>query len=314
MLTPVELRPAWCQSRLDSGGNGRPRFAAGLPYLRSKQNPLRTFAPRFLMTSPTLPYIDFQDVSISFGGNRVLDRVSFRVMPAETVCILGRSGVGKSVCLRIAMGFLKPNSGHVIVAGADITALSDQELEHLHRKVTMVFQGGALFDSLTVADNVAFPLRERRELSEEQISRKVQDVLRLVGIEQLRDDFPSEISMGVRRMVAIARALAAQPQCILYDEPTTMVDPIMARRVANLIRKLKQQLKLTSVVVTHDTRLAERVADHVIFLDQAKVLFYGTVPAMERARIPLVREFLELDRIDLRALFGISWLQDQKAG
>jgi phospholipid/cholesterol/gamma-HCH transport system ATP-binding protein len=262
------------------------------------------------MTPATQPYIELQDISISFGQHRVLDHVSFRVMPAETVCILGRSGVGKSVCLRIAMGFLKPDAGHVIVNGADITALSDKELEHLHREVTMVFQG-ALFDSLTVADNVAFPLRERRQGSEEQISRKVQDILRLVGIEQLKDDFPSEISMGVRRTVAIARALAAQPQCILYDEPTTMVDPIMARHVANLIRKLKQELNLTSVVVTHDTRLAERVADHIIFLDKGKVLFYGTVPEMERARNPLVREFLELDRIELRALFGTE-LQEQK--
>lgn len=310
MRTRVELPLAWCQSRLDSGGDGGIDSQQGCLNYDHAQNPLRMFAAScFLMA--TQPYIEFQDISISFGQHRVLDHVSFRVMPGETVCILGRSGVGKSVCLRIAMGFLKPDSGHVIVNGADITAFSDEELEHLHREVTMVFQSGALFDSLTVADNVAFPLRERREGSEEQISRKVQDILRLVGIEQLKDNFPSEISTGVRRMVAIARALAAQPQCILYDEPTTMVDPIMARRVANVIRKLKQDLNLTSVVVTHDTRLAERVADHIIFLDNAKVLFYGTIPEMERARNPLVRKFLELDRIDLRALFGTE-LQEQK--
>ncbi len=195
------------------------------------------------------------------------------------------------------MGFLKPNSGHVIVDGADITAFSDEELERLHREVTMVFQGGALFDSLTVADNVAFPLRERREGSEEQISRKVQDILRLVGIEQLKDDFPSEVSMGVRRMVAIARALAAQPQCILYDEPTTMVDPIMAQTIGDLILKLKRQTGLTSMVVTHDMKLARKLADRVVFLIDGRVAFFGPMSQLDSSRESVIQDFIQLDEV-----------------
>jgi phospholipid/cholesterol/gamma-HCH transport system ATP-binding protein len=248
------------------------------------------------------PYLKLDHVSISFGSNRVLNDVSFAVMPGETMCILGRSGVGKSVCLRLIMGFLKPDAGRVIAAEKNITDHSEHELVRIHKQVTMVFQSGALFDYLTVWDNVAFPLRARRELSEEQISRMVAAKLKLVGIEEYRDAFASEISTGTKRVVAIARALAANPQAVLYDEPTTMVDPIMARRMADVIERLKQRMNLTSVVVTHDTRLAEKVADRVIFLDAAKVIFNGTLAEMKRSSVPLVREFLNLDSLDFRFL------------
>jgi phospholipid/cholesterol/gamma-HCH transport system ATP-binding protein len=227
---------------------------------------------------------------------------------------MGRSGVGKSVCLRLIMGFFKPDAGRVIAAEKDITDYSEHELVRIHKQVTMVFQSGALFDYLTVWDNVAFPLRERRELSEEQISSIVGAKLKLVGIEEYRDAFPSEISTGTKRVVAIARALAANPQAVLYDEPTTMVDPIMAGRLADVIERLKRQMNLTSVVVTHDTRLAEKVADRVIFLDAAKVIFNGTLAEMKRSSVPLVREFLNLDRVDFRQLLENIKLQHQKAG
>ncbi len=173
------------------------------------------------------PYIEFKDVSKSFGDNRVLDDDSFKAMPEETLCILGRSGVGKSVSLHHIMGFLKPDSGRVIVAYEDITDYPEPELERIRKKVTMVFQNGALFDSLSVGENVAFPLRERRELSEEQIYQIVDGLLEMVGVKEMRDLFPAELSTGMKRSVAIARALAAQPECVLYDEPTTMVDPLM---------------------------------------------------------------------------------------
>jgi len=260
------------------------------------------------------PYLKLDHVSISFGSNRVLNDVSFVVMPGETMCIMGRSGVGKSVCLRLIMGFLKPDAGRVIAAEKDITNYSEHELVRVHEQVTMVFQSGALFDYLTVCDNVAFPLRERRDLSEEQISSMVSAKLKLVGIEEYRDAFPSEISTGTKLVVAIARALAANPQAILYDEPTTMVDPIMARRLADVIERLKQQMNLTSVVVTHDTRLAEKVADRVIFLDAAKVIFKGTLTEMKRSSVPLVREFLKLDRLDFQQLLENIKPQHQKAG
>jgi phospholipid/cholesterol/gamma-HCH transport system ATP-binding protein len=249
----------------------------------------------------TGPYIDFEDVSKSFGDNRVLDRVSFNVMPSETVCILGRSGVGKSVSLQTIMGFLKPDSGRVIVAYEDITHYDEAQLERIRKKVTMVFQNGALFDSLTVGENVAFPLREHRDLDEEQILQIVDGLLEMVGVKEMRDLLPSDLSTGMKRSVAIARALAARPECILYDEPTTMVDPLMAQLLGDLIKRLKAQLHLTSVVVTHDMRLAKKLADRVVFLHEAKALFFGTYPEMEKCDQPIIQEFLTLDELDLGA-------------
>src|SRR5256714_1906077 len=245
------------------------------------------------------PYIEFKEVSKAFGSHRVLDAVSFDVLPGETVCILGRSGVGKSVALHHIMGFLKPDSGRVIVAYEDITDMEERELELIRKKVTMVFQNGALFDSLSVGENVAFPLRERGELSEEEIYQIVDGLLEMVGVREMRDILPSELSTGMKRSVAIARALAAQPEAVLYDEPTTMVDPMQAQLLGDLIAKLKHQLKLTSVVVTHDMRLAQKLADRIVFLHEAKVIFFGSPAEMERSPEPIVREFLALDELRL---------------
>jgi len=252
-------------------------------------------------TDPEGPYIEFKDVSKAFGDNRVLDHVSFDVRTGETVCILGRSGVGKSVSLHHIMGFLKPDSGRVIVAHEDITDYTEEQLEHIRKKVTMVFQNGALFDSLTVGENVAFPLREQRNMDEDQILQVVDGLLEMVGVRQMRDLLPSDLSTGMKRSVAIARALAARPECVLYDEPTTMVDPLMAQLLGDLIKRLNIQLNLTSVVVTHDMRLAKKVASRVVFLYEARVVFFGTYPEMERSQEPIVKEFLELDELKLEA-------------
>jgi phospholipid/cholesterol/gamma-HCH transport system ATP-binding protein len=197
------------------------------------------------------------------------------------------------------MGFLKADSGRVIVAEEDITDYPESELERIRKKVTMVFQNGALFDSLTVGENVAFPLRERGDLNEEQIYQVVDGLLEMVGVRTMRDLLPADLSTGMKRSVAIARALAAQPEAVLYDEPTTMVDPLMAQLLGDLIKKLKLQLKLTSVVVTHDMRLAQKLADRIVFLHEAKVVFLGTAEEMTRSEQPIVKEFLELDRLDL---------------
>ena len=243
------------------------------------------------------PYIEFQHVYKSFGDHVVLEDVSFQVYPGETLCILGRSGVGKSVSLHHIMGFLKPDSGRVIVAFEDITDYNEAQLEHIRKKVTMVFQNGALFDSLTVGENVAFPLRERHDLDEQQIYQIVDGLLDMVAVKPMRDLLPSDLSTGMKRSVAIARALSAQPECILYDEPTTMVDPLMAQLLGDLIQKLKQQLKLTSIVVTHDMRLAKKLADRIVFLHEARAIFVGTVHEMERANEEVVQEFLKLDEL-----------------
>jgi phospholipid/cholesterol/gamma-HCH transport system ATP-binding protein len=253
------------------------------------------------LTGQSGPYIDFRHVSKAFGDNRVLDDVSFSVDPGETVCILGRSGVGKSVSLQHILGFLKPDSGRVIVAHEDITDYAEEDLERIRKKVTMVFQSGALFDSLSVGENVAFPLRERQDLTEEQILQIVSGLLEMVGVKDMADQFPADLSTGMKRSVAIARALASQPECVLYDEPTTMVDPLMGQLLGDLLKRLKIQLHLTSVVVTHDMRLAKKLADRVVFLYEAKVLFFGTYPDMEKCDVPIIQEFLELDELDLGA-------------
>jgi phospholipid/cholesterol/gamma-HCH transport system ATP-binding protein len=245
------------------------------------------------------PYIEFREVSKAFGSNVVLDGVRFNVMPAETVCILGRSGVGKSVSLQLLMGFLKADSGCVIVAGEDVTDFSEEQMAAIRKKVTMVFQNGALFDSLTVGENVAFPLREAGGLTEQQIYEIVDGLLKMVGVQEMRDLLPSDLSTGMKRSVAIARALAARPECVLYDEPTTMVDPLMAQLLGDLIKKLKLQLSLTSIVVTHDMRLAEKLADRVVFLYEGKAIFFGTYAEMEKSTAPIVREFLALDELKL---------------
>jgi phospholipid/cholesterol/gamma-HCH transport system ATP-binding protein len=246
------------------------------------------------------PYIEFQNVHKAFGSTVVLKGVSFDVLPGETVCILGRSGVGKSVSLHHIMGFLKPDSGRITVAFEDITDYEEDELERIRKKVTMVFQNGALFDSLTVGENVAFPLRERGELDETQMYQIVDGLLEMVGVQRFREMRPAELSTGMKRSVAIARALAAQPECVLYDEPTTMVDPLMAQLLGDLIKKLKYQLKLTSIVVTHDMRLAKKVADRVVFLHEAEVIFFGTTEEMERSQNTTVRRFFNLDELVVR--------------
>src|SRR6201992_1932993 len=212
------------------------------------------------------PYISFEHVYKSFGEFVVLEDVSLFVYPGETLCILGRSGVGKSVSLQMLLGFLRPDKGQIMVAGENICGFGERDLQAIRRKVTMVFQNGALFDSISVGENVAFPMRERGELAEDQIQQIVNGLLEMVGVAGMKDLLPSDLSTGMKRCVAIARALSAQPEAILLDEPTTMVDPLIARLLGDLIQKLKRQLHLTSIVVTHDMRFAERLLAPVGFL------------------------------------------------
>ena len=176
------------------------------------------------------------------------------------------------------MGFLKPDTGSIRVEGQEITGLGEDRMQEIRKRVTMVFQNGALFDSLSVRENVAFPLRERGGLAEDQVQQIVDRLIGMVGAEDVMDDLPASLSTGRRRAVAIARALASQPEVVLYDEPTTMVDPIIARRLGTMIQRLKRQLGFTSIVVTHDMRFAERLADLVLFLHQGQASFLGRWP------------------------------------
>jgi phospholipid/cholesterol/gamma-HCH transport system ATP-binding protein len=227
----------------------------------------------------------------------VLEDVSFFVYPGETLCILGRSGVGKSVSLQMLLGFLKPDKGMIKVAGENICGFKERELQEIRRKVTMVFQNGALFDSITVGENVAFPMRERGEMAEDQILQVVKGLLEMVGVAGMESLLPSDLSTGMKRSIAIARALASQPEAVLYDEPTTMVDPLMAHLLGDLLERLKQQLHLTSIVVTHDMRLAKKLADRVVFLSAGKAVFFGTMEEMEQSQDPILQEFLALDEL-----------------
>jgi phospholipid/cholesterol/gamma-HCH transport system ATP-binding protein len=241
------------------------------------------------------PLISFSHVSLWFGERRILNNVSFVVNRGETLCILGRSGVGKSVALRILMGFLKPEVGSIRVDGQEINRYTEEEMQAVRRRITMVFQNGALFDSLTVRENVAFPLRERGGQEEDQVLQVVDRLLALVGADDVPDELPASLSTGRRRAVAMARALASQPEVVLYDEPTTMVDPIIARRLGGLIQRLKQQLGFTSIVVTHDMRFAERLADTVLFLHDGRAAFFGPLKDFMASPDPNIQQFLTLD-------------------
>lgn len=243
-------------------------------------------------------YIEFRQVSKTFDKPVLVD-CSFHIDAGETVAIIGRSGVGKSVTLSHIMGFLKPDSGQVIVSYQDITEMTEPQLRQIRKKVTMVFQSGALFDSLTVAENILFSLELREDYDEKNKEEVVNGLLAMVDLVEDRDSFPSDLSTGYKRSVAIARALAAQPECILYDEPTTMVDPIMSAHLGNLMLRLKKQLNLTSVVVTHDLDLMRKVADKVVFLFEGRVIFFGTVAEMNESDHPHIQEFLAMDRAEI---------------
>jgi phospholipid/cholesterol/gamma-HCH transport system ATP-binding protein len=243
-------------------------------------------------------YLEFQHVSKSFDDRPVLKDVSFSVQRGETAVIMGRSGVGKSVSLKLLLGFLEPDEGRIIVAGEDVTGWNEQKFSEIRRRVTMVFQSGALFDSLTVAENVAFPMVSQRDRADQgTVDRRVKELLTMLEVDQFAERLPADLSTGTKRAVAIARALAEDPDAILYDEPTTMVDPLMATHVSDLIVKLKETLHKTAIVVTHDTHLAKKIADRVIFLQEGRASFFGTWAELEASQDPFLRNFLVQDEL-----------------
>src|SRR5579872_1846984 len=233
------------------------------------------------MTEEFPHYIEFRHVYKTFDHPVLVD-VSFHVDAGETLAIIGRSGVGKSVSLSHIMGFLKPDSGRVVVAYTDITDFTEAEMRRIRKKVTMVFQSGALFDSLTVGENILFSLELRDDYDEKNKEDVVNGLLQMVDLLEYKDHYPADLSTGYKRAVAIARALAAQPECILYDELTTMVDPIMSDHLIKLMLRLKRQLRLTSVVVTHDLDLMRKVADQVVVLADGHAIYFGPVDDLEK--------------------------------
>ena len=242
-------------------------------------------------------YFEFRDVSKAFDERVVLNKVSFKVKRGETCVIMGRSGVGKSVSLKHILGFLHADSGRVFIDGLDVTDFTERQFEDIRGKVTMVFQSGALFDSLSVAENIAFPLEGQPGLTDDDVDAYVMKLAKMLEVEEVLEKLPSELSTGTKRAVAIARALAQNPEAILYDEPTTMVDPIMAAHMGDLILRLKETFHKTSIVVTHDTHLARRLADIVVFLQDGKAQVFGSWKEFEQSKDPFLRDFLLQDEL-----------------
>lgn len=229
----------------------------------------------------------------TIGGQEILRGFSLKVYQGETLVLLGRSGGGKSVFLRHLIGLMQPVSGTVTVGQEVISGLQERELAKVRRSMGMLFQNGALFDSLTVADNVAFPLRERGETDETIITTKVEEALQMVDLAGHEAKMPVNLSGGMRKRVALARALVNQPRCMLYDEPTAGLDPIVADSIDLLIRRLQRKLGVTSIVVTHDMKSTFTIADHVALLHEGRCYFYGTCDQLRASTDPVIRDFVE---------------------
>lgn len=236
--------------------------------------------------------IEIKEISKSFNVHKVLDHLSLTIEKGQTKVVIGRSGCGKSVLLKHIVGILKPDSGKVLVDGKDITMLNDKELDNVRMKIGMVFQGGALFDSLNVAGNVGFGLIENEHVGHKELLERVEEALCLVGLSGIEHLMPSELSGGMKKRVALARAICIKPEIILYDEPTTGVDPITADSINELIRSLHDKLKVTSIVVTHDMKSAYRVADSIAMLYQGKIIAEGAAEQIQHTEHPIVYQFI----------------------
>ena len=237
--------------------------------------------------------IEVRDLRKSFGTQLILDGVSFQIDAGESVVIIGRSGGGKSVLLKHLIGLLQPDSGSVLIDGENIGAMNERTLLRVRRKFGMVFQGAALFDSMTVAENVAFGLRRHEHLTEAEIAKRVAKALDLVDLPGTELKNPAELSGGMRKRVGFARAIIYEPQIVLYDEPTTGLDPIVSDSIDKLMMRVRDHLQVTSVVVTHDMRSARRVGNHVMMLHERKIYANCTPESLFASPDPIVRQFID---------------------
>jgi len=237
--------------------------------------------------------IEICELTKSFGAKPVLRGVSLSIQQGETLVVLGRSGCGKSVVLKHLIGLLKPDSGEVLVDDEPISGLPERKLTDVRRKVGMLFQGAALFDSMSVEENLAFPLREQKITDEAEIARRIEEALEMVDLPGEQKKMPSELSGGMRKRVGLARTIIGRPRCILYDEPTTGLDPITSDSINHLIRRLQKRLGVTSIVVTHDMKTAFYCADRVAFLHEGRLHFLGTVAELRASTDLVVQDFIE---------------------
>jgi phospholipid/cholesterol/gamma-HCH transport system ATP-binding protein len=239
------------------------------------------------------PAVELQHVTKSFGGRRVLDDVCLRVPRGRSICILGRSGTGKSVTLKHIIGLERPDSGRVLVEGEDITAMPVRELPRVRTRIGFLFQNGALFDSITVGENVAFPIRRHRRPTDRQARARAQDLLAQVGLGDEYDKMPADLSGGMRKRAALARALALEPAILLADEPSAGLDPVTASEIDTLLVDLKRTSHTTLVVVTHNIPSARAIGDELVFLHDGRVLAEGTPAELARHESTLVRSFMQ---------------------
>jgi len=237
--------------------------------------------------------IEVRHLKKGFGSQPVLDAVDLRIESGESAVIIGRSGGGKSVLLKHLIGLLQPDAGEVLVDGENITRMNERQLLRVRRKFGMVFQGAALFDSMTVAENVAFGLRRHEHLTETEIADRVAKALEVVDLPGTENKNPAELSGGMRKRVGLARAIIYEPQIVLYDEPTTGLDPIVSDSIDRLIIRVRDHLKVTSIVVTHDMRSARRVGNHVLMLHEKKIYANCTPEALFASQDPVVRQFVD---------------------
>lgn len=246
------------------------------------------------VTQPPI-VIEARDVSLSFDEDRVLCHISFQVAEGEALAILGASGAGKSTILKLILRLLVPDSGLILIEGEDINQLSFQEVLEVRQKMGMVFQAAALFDSLSVFENVAYPLREHTLMTEQEIAERVEDALNLVdmSLREFGMRLPAELSGGQKKRVGIARAIVHRPSILLYDEPTTGLDPLTARTIVELIVRLQNELEVTSVVVSHDVRAVLAVSTRIAMLRDCRIVFYGTPEEIVASEDRYVREFME---------------------
>lgn len=237
--------------------------------------------------------ISLRQLNITFGTHTVLDNIDLDVYKGETLAVLGPSGTGKSTVLRSMIGLLEPNGGQIFIQGEDVSGLDEDGWNRLRMKMGMVFQYSALFDFLTVGENVAFGLRHHTDKSDEEIQGIVTQMLDLVGLPDTQDLYPAELSGGMKKRVGLARAIAVNPEIVLYDEPTAGLDPIMSRNISRLIKKTQEQLHVTSVLVTHDMQSAFYAADRVAMLYEGHIVAIGTAEEMKNSTNPIVKAFIE---------------------
>src|SRR5215472_15635819 len=244
------------------------------------------------MGSDVTPAIRVRGLSKSFGDQKVLDQIDFEVARGETLTVLGRSGTGKSVLLKLMIGLLKPDQGGIEINGVEVTGLPLDKLNRVRKTVGFLFQQSALYDSLTVEDNVAFPLRRHAEMEEEQVQAQVSALLGSVGMLEARRKLPADISGGMKKRVSLARALALDPPIVLLDEPTTGLDPITASEIIDLFRELRRHRRISSVMVTHDIHGVKGVSDRLAILNQGNIVIDGTLDDLKKSRDPFVSRFM----------------------